>query len=257
MSFILEALKKSDRERHHQKTTQKDVRQRTLAVAGKRSSRRWFPWLLLIVILILGLGGWIFSMTDSSHTVAVESPDRKQPAVIEKLQRVQPAEVTDPVAPAATESPVNVVEPAPLPRQLVESTTSNQPGVQKSRSVKGGMKQQNPVSAVQNPKKTPVETTTFTAVEPQAIGDAPLKTATPEYLLYEDLPRNLRSQMPNINMSMHFFTDAPERRLVRINNRLMHEGDWLTRDLQVVEIISTGVLLDYLGKTFELSNLHK
>jgi hypothetical protein len=49
---------------------------------------------------------------------------------------------------------------------------------------------------------------------------------------------------------MHFYAKDPDRRLVRISGRLLHQGDWLSDDLQLVEITPNGVALDYLGESF-------
>ena len=58
--------------------------------------------------------------------------------------------------------------------------------------------------------------------------------------------------MPRLAMSMHYYISDPARRMVRINNLLLHEGDWISNDLQVVEITATGATLDLLGKLFEM-----
>jgi hypothetical protein len=39
---------------------------------------------------------------------------------------------------------------------------------------------------------------------------------------------------------------------VRINDRLMREGDWVRSELELVEITPNGVILDYMGQFFEL-----
>ena len=70
--------------------------------------------------------------------------------------------------------------------------------------------------------------------------------------LYNDLSRELRAQMPILDMSMHFYTPEPGRRMVRINDHLLHEGNWVDSNLQLVEITTTGAILDFLGKSFEL-----
>lgn len=72
--------------------------------------------------------------------------------------------------------------------------------------------------------------------------------------LYTDLSIGLRERMPRLEMSMHFYTPASERRLVRINNRLLREGDWVSGEVEIVEITPTGVILDFLGKDFKLRN---
>jgi hypothetical protein len=51
---------------------------------------------------------------------------------------------------------------------------------------------------------------------------------------------------------MHFYNSEPNRRLVRINDQLLREGDWVSRDLELVEITQNGVVLDFLGTAFEL-----
>jgi general secretion pathway protein B len=58
--------------------------------------------------------------------------------------------------------------------------------------------------------------------------------------------------MSPLAMSMHFYNSEPNRRLVRINDQLLREGDWVSRDLELVEIAPNGVILDFLGTSFEL-----
>ena len=70
--------------------------------------------------------------------------------------------------------------------------------------------------------------------------------------LYSDLSMGLRERMPHLDMSMHFYTPVSERRLVRINNRLLREGDWVSGEVEIVEITPTGVILNFLGKDFKL-----
>ena len=52
--------------------------------------------------------------------------------------------------------------------------------------------------------------------------------------LQEKLSSELHSKIPPIGMKPYFYTDRPDRSLVRFNNRLLHEGDWLDQDMQVV-----------------------
>lgn len=79
-----------------------------------------------------------------------------------------------------------------------------------------------------------------------------LEPTSAQLPLYLDMSWELRDRIPRLTMSMHFYTTNPDRRLVRINNYLLHEGDWVNPDLQVVEITPTGATLDFLGKFFEM-----
>lgn len=75
--------------------------------------------------------------------------------------------------------------------------------------------------------------------------------------LYQELSEELRDRMPPMSMSMHFYNKDPDRRLLRINDLLLHEGDWVDRDLQLVEITGTGATLDFLGKSFEMRSARR
>ena len=85
-------------------------------------------------------------------------------------------------------------------------------------------------------------------------GDTPAQKESSTLPLFKDLSTELRGRMPRLDMSMHFYTPASERRLVRINNRLLREGDWVSGEVEIVEITPTGVILDFLGKNFKLRN---
>ena len=98
----------------------------------------------------------------------------------------------------------------------------------------------------------PVETLVISQPEPQPFAEEELYPSSTRLPLYSELPGGLRGRMPAINMNMHFYNKEPNRRLVRINDLLLHEGDWVARDLQLVEISGDGATLDFLGKTFIL-----
>jgi general secretion pathway protein B len=87
--------------------------------------------------------------------------------------------------------------------------------------------------------------------------EQPQQRALGEISLYQDLSKGLRDRMPPMSMSMHFYNKSPERRLVRINDRLLHEGDWADRDLQLVEITVSGATLEFLGKSFEMRSARR
>jgi hypothetical protein len=67
MSFILEALKKSEQQRQQQATPAKKVNRRTLSLQASPSGRR-LPWLVAgLLPLLLLCGWWYFAQTDKSH----------------------------------------------------------------------------------------------------------------------------------------------------------------------------------------------
>jgi general secretion pathway protein B len=239
MSFILEAIKKSEQQRQ-QGDAQQQARQRTLAMRSNRSSRPAY-WLLTgIIPLVLFACWWFYPAVELPVVKPVPVVEEKlssqnQPRIVEAAVKV-----VEPVMEAQTVDPVvKPTEVREAPFAPVPDYTSD-PVAQEPKQI---------VIATAKSEKVaqPVATVAIEQAQPQAVKPVEL----PFYL---DLSRALRDQMPRLAMSMHFYTDNPGRRLVRINDRLLHEGDWMNDDLQVVEITVSGATLDFMGKAFEMRN---
>jgi general secretion pathway protein B len=227
MSFILDALKKSEQERQRRVGSAPPPRKRTVSLERRcAAGRRWW-WLAILPVVVIA--GWLlvgdgFSPAERSAELANRVAQPVRPAAVQPPPVASQATAAE--AAAASQGgapgqivplPVPSVEPAPVPR--VEKPL--QESVARSSRRLSSQPQQHPEASV----------------------------AVPRYL---DLATATRDRMPRLTMSLHFYAVQPKRRLVRINNRLLHEGDLVSDQLQVVEILPTGVLLDYLGLRFEL-----
>lgn len=238
MSFILEALKKSEQQRQQQQGSPRKVRQRTLSFSA-RTSGRSLRWLLAASLPLTLLAVWWLVSGPAPVTLPPAATGQEVVAVT-----TAPAQASDLAPPAVIPPPV-AVEPAPVPRDfLAEPTTS-------ARNLAP-----QPAADIAAEPATDAEVATVVVAPPSpraiaSVTAAPVSAGLPRYL---DLPRELRERMPRLTMSMHFHVADPARRLVRINDRLLHEGDWLSDDLQLVEITPSGATLDFLGKSFEMSS---
>lgn len=257
MSFILEALKKSEQQRQQQTTPAKTVHKRTLSLQASSSGRRRFPWLVPgVLCLMLLCGWWYYAQTDKLQTAPPEVSQSTAPAPSRPVATAEtevtvtppetlPHEVTEAPPEPQSDPPqlAITVEPSPVPRALGLPKTTQTPPPQKETFPTADRKTQT--------LDAPVETLVISQPEPAPIeqGFDPSSARLP---LYAELSGELRGRMPAINMSMHFYNKEPGRRLVRINDLLLHEGDWVARDLQLVEITGDGVTLDFLGKMFSL-----
>lgn len=67
-----------------------------------------------------------------------------------------------------------------------------------------------------------------------------------------DLPAKSASTLPDLKLSLHYFTADPKSRFVRINDRTFHEGQTVDEGLKVVEINQSGVILSFKGARFHL-----
>ncbi len=83
------------------------------------------------------------------------------------------------------------------------------------------------------------------------IPEAPL----PSVVDIDALPEDVKASLPAMTFSSHIFADAPDLRIVNINDRKLREGDWLNSQVRVVEITEEGVLLQSGRYRFEMSVL--
>ena len=257
MSFILEALKKSEQQRQEQNASQQQVRKRTLSLQTHRSERRLLPWLLAGLVPLLLFGGWwLYSERASAPGQPPElSLATSAPVVTSPANQAEPA-VTPPAQLASTQKlPVAAAEPAPVPSVYAAAAPVKAKAAAVPRNVPAEQPQRfDALPATEVIKADePVAVVAAEATSAQAIDPLPLEARAGQMPRYSDLSGGLRARMPALAMSMHFYNNDPDRRLVRINDRLLREGDWVGSDLELAEITPVGVILDFQGQVFELS----
>jgi general secretion pathway protein B len=269
MSLILEALKKSEQQRQQKHSTQQQVRKRTLSLSSTRSGRRSYYLLLAVLVSLVFLGaGWFYKnmlfTAQQAPAVALTPsapPAISQPKTVEP--GMKPAEAAGTPPQAATEAAAQeapkaapqaafTVEPAPVPREFVDPPDML-PRMAAPVPVRTTPKKSR--EQVSQPRQLAAIPPAVAQQKEQAAASAPPPpgaAADDRVPLYEDLSEELRARMPELKMSMHFYVTDPDRRLVRINGRLLREGAWLSDNLQLIEITPDGATLDYLGKAFEI-----
>jgi general secretion pathway protein B len=67
-----------------------------------------------------------------------------------------------------------------------------------------------------------------------------------------DMPADFRASLPALSLDVHSYDPDPKRRFVLINLTKLKEGQRLLDDIEVVEILAAGVLLDRQGTRFLL-----
>jgi len=65
---------------------------------------------------------------------------------------------------------------------------------------------------------------------------------------YYDLSDSIKSQLPIITVSAHIFSTNPLQRSMVINNNFMEEGEYISNQLILHEITRDGAIFDYQGK---------
>jgi general secretion pathway protein B len=65
-----------------------------------------------------------------------------------------------------------------------------------------------------------------------------------------DMPSGFAAHLPSLNIDIHSYDKNPAKRYVLINMEKYHEGDYLGEGPQLIEILPSGVVLEYLGERF-------
>ena len=217
MSYILEALKKSEQERGHGSSP--GIQTIHSSSLSYRTSRKpLWPW-LLFAILCVNLAIMVYFMIDRSGNGANRLS--QAPAIM------PPVAATAPVVPRA--QPVFVPAPTPQPKPV-----AMQP------------------EAAPQPVTPVVAPPTVAAVQTMAVAPAP---AEPQVIEVDELPADVGSHVPHMEFSAHVYSSNPKQRSVVINDMFLEEGDLLSTDLKLVEITHDGVIFDFRGYRFHRSVL--
>lgn len=209
MSFILDALKKSEQER--QKNHVPDLKTSHEGVSRNgwmRHLRFWF----LLVALFLNAGLILYWLW----------PSQVQPQAEAQITEENPpvSHSPAPLSPAASEeAPVAAAPPAVPP----------------------------PPPRIETAPPRPVPPTAQQPVTP--VAQVSSKIPDMASLSPED-----RRRLPEIEISLHFYSSNPTLSMVRINGRNLREGDRVAPGLRLEQITPTGVVLDHEGTRFRAGN---
>lgn len=225
MSYILDALRKSDQQRRLGGVPTLAYAQ-VVPAAPERSA-----------ILQNGLRGLILIVSIGMLIVWLRPP-LPEPAAIATIAAVAAPPLASPPRPA-------VPPPAASAKLQPEPTRPEVPAAVALI----------PALAVPAPRRKPPATArsetrnmppAAVVASPDGAGDAlPRKP-----MASSDLPSSIRKTLPVMSVAVHAYSATPRDRLVSINGRMLREGDTLAPDLKLEQITSDGMIFTYRGYRF-------
>ncbi len=284
MSYILEALKKSEQQREigrvpgissvHENTT-------------KSGDGHW-RWLVVVVLLLnaglLVLLLWPEAESESESAsmpvpATKSAPIERSSATVAPLaRRPLPDEPTVSRSPQAADSkpsvgrslpePVKIespsVPPVAEPGQLAVTTPAQSPVQQQrqaSEKAPAPLDTRQPATvqppvrpaAVQPPPRT---TVVQPPPRPAAVQPPPqpaARLASPALPVWPQIPSHLFQQLNgSLRLDVHVFSEQPQERFVLINMKKYKQGEKLQEGPQLDEITPEGVILSFRGQQFRL-----
>lgn len=219
MSFILDALRKSDAERQRGAAPGlADVR-----YATHRARRSiWIPLLAVVLVANIGFMAWLWH----------DRPERV--AAVD----VKPVAVASPTVPAAA--------PEPAVRALAREATSVDPVV--APEVESDLPPELPAAQASERQRAAASPSDTEPSRP-----ASKIISEPALLNIEQLIAAGGMDLPPINLDLLVYNDTPSVRFVVINGRKYREGDRLTEGPTLESITADGVVLSNQGQRFTLN----
>jgi general secretion pathway protein B len=232
MSFILDALKKSESDRQRQSGPALFE----VKVAPPRSRLPlWAVAIGLLLAVNLGVVAWMLLRHPSAH---------------------EPAAAMTTPAPAVVPAPAVTVPPASVPPA---STPAAAPSGSAAAPT-GGAAQVAPVMlpATSAPAGNGSEPANPEDLAPAAEAPAPLTTHVQRGTvdgvpLYQDWAASSPTKPPELRLDLHVYAQRAEERFVMINMKKLREGEALPNGVRLESITPEGAVLSYNGARFLLT----
>jgi general secretion pathway protein B len=214
MSYILDALRKSDQQRQHGKAPTL-LSAQSMPPLSDNPRQRFNTW---IAAALIGLGiliGWLRPWQTQTTTAPVTR----------QMQSATPA-----VAPQAPAPAPLAQVPAALPI-IVSAVPEPEQPARKSHA-----------------SSPPESTAQITISEAEAHSNAVMLE---QHIVKKDeLPLAVRQSLPDIAIAFHQYSNNPGERRVMINNIVLRQGDWVAPGLKLEQITAQGVVLSSQGIQF-------
>ena len=238
MSFILDALKKSESDRQRQSGPALFE----VKVAPPRTRLPlWAIAIALLLLVNLGIVTWMV-LRRSAHEgapagvapAAASSAAATPAAAAPTTATVAGATVSAPPTAAGVPPPVTSA-PAPSPGAVAR---------QAAAAAAGGAEDANPEDYA--PAEEPP------ASAPGSLGNHVRRGTASGVPLYQDAATTPGTQLPQLRLDLHVYAARPQDRFVMINMHKLREGDSLPEGVHVESIVPEGAVLSYNGSRFLL-----
>ena len=237
MSYILEALRKSDKQRQRGTAPTLLTAQATVAAPKQPAFLRY----VLLGGALVGAGiaiGWLrpWQTAPAAAPVASAKPPESSP------RHAAPAPL--PVSPGISSKPeqeppsqqsTSAALPAPVPTSAVIKQDLPAPARTETRRA--------PPKAV---AAVPKEAAPPSPQTPAGTGAAPEQSV----MTMAELPLAIQQEIPGMSIAVHAYSSQPKNRLVSINGRMLREGMSLAPGLTLDQITPDGMIFSYKGYRF-------
>jgi general secretion pathway protein B len=255
MSYILDALKKSEKKR--MQGTVPDVLTAQEIVCHERRKRRLWPYLVIAALLVNALAvvwlvpwkskepsavsesGVITRLASEEHDTATANTERPRTGSTLAMKSN-----TGGAKPSAQMKPQRSADETPRRLAAVKDQAQKKTsGISKPET---GAKAIHDTTAESRPD-IPAATAPSEIEHPVDVAPIPGKVYS-----MSELPLAVQQKLPSFGISVFLYSDDPTSRMVKINNKMLREGDYLSEGLKLEEIDQNSLILSYQNFRFRV-----
>ncbi len=234
MSYILDALKKSEKERRRGSIPDPLTIQETPPhIPGRRTM--WFYLIMVALILNAAVFAFWSGLIHTKKSVRTTETISGRPEAISENKPSLSATAKGEGSEVRGKNSGR--EAGPQSEAII---ANNEKNIRQKQSIK---------TETDTPPIAPVETT---LVHPPAeVKSDRIAVPIPNRIYnLSELPLPVRQNLPDFLVSVFLYSDDPTSRLVRINGQMMKEGQYLNPGLKLEEIVPSGVIFSYQNYRF-------
>jgi len=259
MSYILDALKKSEKERRRGTVPDPLAVQYSFSQEKKRYRKYW-PYFLLIALMINAGAIYVFWFGQGqANKMDAAVPRSENITVVESSQpSAGMANTGDEEISSAGDEKISGFEKSPEHRHKASIPAEQSQKAGAGSGVKAGPEKPAQLSGeigtyetAQGGPQHPVPPDNAATEQKPAIPGLPPPDPDKIYALSE-LPPAIQQHLPAFTVSAFLYSDDPAARMARVNGKMMREGDLLPEGLKLNEIRQNELIFGYQNYRFRL-----
>jgi len=263
MSYILDALKKSEQQRLRSKGG--SIHAPMIAPYAEKSNS--FLMYVLIAIIFVGLTFLVISLQPWRHDQKTAVKNSEETATAPQPQsfpeQAQNTQTNTPIA-APILKPMVVQVPTPtiasnvkIPKRISKEAIKPPPAKWKeaAHETTASKANEKEIAAPQSTQSTNSASEKPASIEDEVVSETHSNEISLQNRLLEisELPQDVQQDIPDISIAGYVFSENPKERSVGINGRLLQEGDYLKQGIRLVHIAPEGLIFSYKNYHFRQS----
>lgn len=246
MSYILDALRKSDQQR--QRGAAPTLQTAQFSVAEPRSHANWIYALIAVLLVAAGIAiGWLHGgqlETGAANPLSGAT-------VHERVSAAEPNIAGRPrntaAAPAAPHVPVaDSAQSREVPQEQIRNSALQSA----SAPASAGSVRPEASRGRADIRDMPEGTAATTNRQPIAGTGATSAAPEPGAMRIGELPKSIQQELPDMHVSLHLYSTRPANSFVDINNQMLQEGANVAPGLKLEKITPDGMEFSYKGYRF-------